>query len=425
MYKSMFLACMREKFGRMSAVYYLLPGIIAICVDATLSYSVLFVLELFTSVRTAGMFTSKNINCINSGYADFRRRRPGYILKLAFLTDIPWLFFMELKTLMSDPAMMGWVCVVWVYTAIAGILFGVFCQNELASCAVVIGCFFICIQKTLVHELYFRYISPVLIFRGELNVFNIIGMCLLSFFCVLALFMSEKKMRVAVVCLAIACFGGLTFCEMQYERRIADEGYVSVREGGRTIEYNPALDEERVRHAAEIIMETESCLNRYGFHFDEKTFRMEDTIYFPWESSRQKVFLSRDADVCRVNFYADSLYGISDEELAVRYIYSVLEQKTGLQEIAAELLADDVVSQALYGKRSDMLDRFSYESLTEEYGYCASPKQCAAAECMRLDAGSFAALYDAFGYVQELAEIKIEAVGASGAYEEMFGRITG
>ena len=298
---------------------------------------------------------------------------------------------------------------------------GIYIKNEVINYGLVLLLFFFCIQKTLVHELYFRYISPALIFRGEINIYNIVGICILSAFGIAILFVSKRK--IVLLSAFSLCFCVLILFEIKYEIQIKKEAFVFQDKDIYTIEYNPILSEEVVEHISNILHETEKYMNHYGFPFKAISYRMDYSIYFLWESSQQKVFMTNQEGVCNINFYSDSLCNISDEELITRYIYSVLDRVTQLQEIAIELLVDDVISQVIFNESSPRITDFSYDKLIETYGYCASPKQCLIAECMQKDPKSLSSLYDALGKASTLQEMNIDMVGASSEYKIIFRKI--
>lgn len=215
----------------------------------------------------------------------------------------------------------------------------------------------------------------------------------------------------------------MTAGEWRYETQIQKQPFQTVEEERYTIAYQPVLDQGRVEHISELIHQTETCLQQYGFHFDTTRYQMKRTIYFPWESSREKVLFSYKDETCHVNFYAESMYRLSDEELISRYIYSRLKQSNQFQEIAAQILIDDVSSRVLHQKTSALLEQFSYDTLVENYGSCVSPKQCMAAECIRTDAESFANLYNALKHVQDLKEMDVEKLHVNDAYKKVYRRI--
>ncbi|MCM1193489.1 MAG: hypothetical protein NC123_16510 [Butyrivibrio sp.] len=223
--------------------------------------------------------------------------------------------------------------------------------------------------------------------------------------------------------MTLVCFSGLTLCEIKVESTIENYEYIVVDNKEYSTEYNYVLSKYDMEHISDVIAEAEKCLEEYGFDFKTKEYHMDFTIYFPWEGARQKVFIINSNSSCNINFYAESLCEISDEELITRYIYSALDQNTQLQEIAAKLLIADVASQVIYNERSSQISAFSYDSLVESYGYVASPKQCVIAECMKRDPDSFAALYHSLETISNLNEIKIDVLGVSSEYEEIFRRI--
>ncbi|MCM1193488.1 MAG: hypothetical protein NC123_16515 [Butyrivibrio sp.] len=180
MYKSMLTACLREKFGRMYAVYYMLAGVIAVIAAEPLSYGLLFIMAMFTAMQAARMFACQKINCINNGYVFFRSHKGRNILIVALLADIPWLLFIIIKVLMSKSNILCPMILIWGYSVILGALIGAYINKEVIAYALIVLCFFFCIQKVLTHELYFRYVSPVLVFNGEVNIFNLSGICFLT-----------------------------------------------------------------------------------------------------------------------------------------------------------------------------------------------------------------------------------------------------
>lgn len=425
MYKSMLAVCLKEKFGRMFAVYYILFGLITIIIDETLAYGILFSLVIFTAIQIARMFSSQEINCINNGYVFFRVNKAGNILIIALLANIPWLVFMIIKTLMIHSNMLVPMVMVliWGYSIVLGTIAGAYIKKEVINYAFTLLCFFLCIQKILIHELSFRYISPVLVFKGEVNIFNLLGICILSVFGISMLFVLRKRDKLIVIFMMLICFLGLTLCEMKYESTMDSREFILVNEEEYSIEYNSRLEKDSMEHISDVIAKTEKCLREYGFDFKTINYHMNYTIYFPWESNQQKVFIVNSDGICNINFYAESLCKISDEELITRYIYSRLKQNTQLQEVAAGLLIDDVISRVIYHERSPQISVFSYDRLVESYGYCTSPKQCVVAECMKVDSNSFATLYYSFETIQSLNEVKIETLGVSSEYEEIFRRI--
>ena len=425
MYKSMLAACLKEKFGRMFAVYYILFGMLTIIIDETLAYGILFTLVIFTAIQMARMFSFQEINCINNGYVFFRMNKAGNILMIALLANIPWLAFMIIKTLMihSNMLLPMVMVLIWGYSIILGTIAGTYIKKEVINYAFMLLCFFLCIQKILIHELYFRYISPLLVFKGEVNIFNLLGICILSVFGIFMLFVLRKRDKLIVILMMLICFLGLTLGEMKYESTINSKEFILVNEEEYSIEYNSRLEKDSLEHISDVIAKTEKCLREYGFNFKTINYHMNYSIYFPWESNQQKVFIMNGDGICNMNFYAESLCKISDDELITRYIYSRLEQNTQLQEIAAELLVADVISRVIYNESSSRIFDFSYDRLVESYGYCTSPKQCAVAECMKVDSNSFATLYHSFETIQSLNEVQIETLGVSSEYEEIFRRI--
>jgi len=423
MYKSILFTCLKEKFGRWYVAYYVVLGFLTLFIDKTLAYAMLFSVAIFTAIQIARMFSFQNINCINVGYVNFRMHKPIYLLNTAFLSNLPWLIVMEIKVLMSNDNIVFGIMLIWAYAVIVGMLLGIFVKSEVVGYALVLGCFFICMQKLLIHELYFRYSSPVIIFKGEFTIFNIVGICILMIAGIVAVFLTKKKTLIMTGTFIVLCFIGLTICEVLYEEHSSNQELLMIKEDNYIVEYNPILNKERVNHIAETIYKTENCLKQYGFLFDTADYQMDYTIYFPWESNQQKVFLTNKDEVCKINFYTESMCRIPDDELIARYIYSRLRQRNQLQEVAVQILIDDVSSQVLYDKRTTMLDRFSYDNLTETYGYCASPKQCVVVECIKEDMLSFATLYAAFEEVQSLNEIEVEKLNVSDEYIEIYRRI--
>lgn len=423
MYKSTFITCMKEKFGRLYFLYYILIGIIILLVDETISFGVSSAIILFTAIQVARMFSLKEISCINNGFYRFRRQQSIYIFILASLADLPWLVFLVVKMLLIQSYYVIPMMLIWFYLTILGMILGKYIQNEVINYGIVLLLFFFCLQKTVIHELYFRYISPVLVFRGEINIFNIVGIGLLSVAGLFILFASKSRIRITFSGTLVICLCILTMVEFRYESHINNKELVSVTNKEYTVDYNSVLSKDMVEHVSEVIFETEKTLNNYGFELKTSNYNMSYSIYFPWESSQQKILIMNNDGICNINFYTDSLLEISDEELITRYIYSVLNTDTQLQEIARELLVDDVIAQVVSNKRSSQIQTFLYDNLVENYGYCASPKQCAVAECLKESPEDFSSIYNLFGEAASLNAIDIEAVSINDNYKQIFRRI--
>ena len=213
----MFLMCIKEKFGKFYLLYCSLLGILTIWIEKTLSYGILFTLILFTAIQIARMVCFPAINCINNGFASFRIQKAKNTLILSLLANLPWLFFIIIKTWMSNLTMLLPIILIWIYCTILGTLIGIYIKNEIISYAIMLLCFFFCIQKILIHELYFRYISPVLIFRGQLYSYNLLGIIIFSAFSIAILLVLKKKQKIILLLMMLLCFVALTFYEINKE----------------------------------------------------------------------------------------------------------------------------------------------------------------------------------------------------------------
>lgn len=311
---------------------------------------------------------------------------------------------------------------IWFYLTVLGIMLGSYVKNEVLCYGVLLLIFFFCMQKTLIHELYFRYITPVLLLRGEINLFNVFSLCILSGFGTAAIFSIRKKTEIRMFCILTAGLCAVLLCELNYESQTNKNENVFIDRGEYFLNFNPVLKEEDMVHIAELFNEAEKVMNNYGFDFKTTNYSMKYSIYFPWESSKEKVLIINDNDKCRVNFYADSLCNISDKELIIRYIYSLTDINTELQEIAVNFLAEEAAAQIIDHENSPQIERFLYDNLVKTYGKCVSPKQCVIAECLRNDPKSFYTIYSAFGSVTSLSEVDIEKLETSDSYKELFRR---
>ena len=280
MYKNIFMICMKEKFGKFYFAFYILLGIITIFVDKSLSYGILFTLLLFTAIQISKMFSFQEINCINNGYAFFRVHKSKNILLVSLLANIPWLFLMIVKTVLTHSNIFFPLILIWVYATMLGTTIGIYIKNEVINYGLILLCFFFCIQKVLIHELYFRYISPVIIFKGYLNLYNILGICIFSVFGVSSLLVLKKKNKIFLLLMMFFCFLGLTFCEMKYEKIIQNKQFISIDNKRYTIQYSPKLNEKNIEHIVEIINKTQMHLNEYGFDVETINYYMNFTIYF-------------------------------------------------------------------------------------------------------------------------------------------------
>ena len=87
-----------------------------------------------------------------------------------------------------------------------------------------------------------------------------------------------------------------------------------------------------------------------------------------------------------------------------------------------DLLAQDVPSQVLKKEKPEELQKYSYDSLVNDYGSCVSPKQCVVEECMLKAEGELFRLYQELGKISGLPELDVEAF-SDGAYKEVLRRI--
>ncbi len=423
MYKDIILPCMKEKFGRLYFIYYIVVGILSLLVGELAAIGILTVITIFTAMQISRMLCFTEINCINNGYYSFRVKRPRNIVITALLANIPWLFFLIVKIMSVRPDMIFFSFLVWVYLTVVGIISGSYIENEVLCYGLMLLIFFFCMQKTLIHELYFRYITPVLLLRGEVNSFNVWGLCILSVFGTAIILSVRKKTKIVLFFVLMISLCGELLCEVNYESRISKSKNTFIEQGEYSLSFNPVLPKEDMIHIAGLFNETEKLMNDYGFDFKTRQYDMRYSVYFPWESSREKVFIMNNNDECQINFYADSLCNISDKELIARYVYSSVDIDTELQEIAVNFLAEEVAARIIDNENSSQITGFLYDNLVETYGRCVSPKQCVIAECLRKTPEDFYALYSAFGKVTALEEINIEELETRDAYKAIFRRV--
>lgn len=172
MYKVMFMTCMKEKFGRLYFIYYIVPGFISFFLDEVLSFGILSVMMLFTAAQISKMFSLSEMNCINNGYYDFRIHKAKNIFTIALSANIPWLLFMIVKSIIIPSQVTLFIMIIWIYLSVLGAVLGMYIKSEVIYYGIILLLFFVCLQKTLIHELYFRYLSPVMLLRGEVNLFS-------------------------------------------------------------------------------------------------------------------------------------------------------------------------------------------------------------------------------------------------------------
>lgn len=423
MYKDIILPCMKEKFGRLYFIYYIVVGILSLLVGELAAIGILTVITIFTAMQISRMLCFTEINCINNGYYSFRAEKPRNIVITALLANIPWLLLLTVKIMPVRPDMICFSLLVWVYLTVVGIISGSYIENEVLCYGLMLLIFFFCMQKTLIHELYFRYITPVLLLRGEVNMFNVCGLCILSVFGTAIILSVRKKTKIVLFFLLMISLCGELLCEANYESRISKNKNTLIDQGEYSLSFNPVLPKEDMIHIAGLFNETEKLMNDYGFDFKTKKYDMRYSVYFPWESSREKVFIRNNHGECQINFYADSLCNISDKELIARYVYSSVDIDTELQEIAVNFLAEEAAARIIDNENSSQITGFLYDNLVETYGRCVSPKQCVIAECLRKTPEDFYAMYSAFGKVTTLEELNIEELETGEAYKEIVRRV--
>jgi len=273
-----------------------------------------------------------------------------------------------------------------------------------------------------VHELYFRYASPLLLFEKKENVFCMIGIVLASVVGILFVSVRSARGKGKAALLYLAGIAALTAGESLAERQLASERWVTKEANGYVLEYEESLGEEYAGHLAELLHGADGVLQAYGFGVRTERYEVGRSIYFPWDGAGGKVFMRLQGSKISVNCYAEALQNLSDEEIIVRYLYAAIKPSTGFQETVLDLLAQDVPSQVLRKEKSEELLKYSYDCLVSDYGSCVSPKQCLVEECMIKAEGELFCLYRELGKISDLSELDAE-VFSDDAYKDVLRRI--
>ncbi len=426
MTKQLINVYIKEKYGKWYLVFYLIPAIILGFADYRIAMGLSFCMIIFTAEQIAYMFSAIEYNSINMGYFKFRKKKNGNIMRAAIFLTFPWLCVQILKIVLGQKKPWYYVIIstiIWIFLIVLGMMLGIVVKKEIISWAVIIVYFVFCLQKPLMHELYFRYISPWVILEEHINIFCLWGLFLAVITILMFLSMHSYKGKIGVICfyfLGIIC---ITSSEVSYEKEISNNEFVMENKTDYIINYNDALNRNYVNHIAELICASEKVMQQYGFNCKTSVYNIKYSIYFPWEGSEEKVFIRKDGNMCEVNCYAEVMRNLSDEEIVTRYVYSVIKTKNNYQEAALDLFVSNIVSQITKNETSAYLKEFSYENLISVYGSCVSPKQCIAAECMLKEKDKFYRLYDALGGVNELKELKVDELFQNAEYKKIARRI--
>ncbi len=414
----------KERYNKWIVLYYLLPGAAALLVEWGVSRAILYGMVLVTAEQAAAFFSQVKENCINLGFCGFRENRAKYILGVSLLMAAPWFMADAVKAIISG---MPWYAVFYaalgcLFFTVLGDVIGVACQNGLATYMAIVAVVFWLLQKPLVHELYFRYVSPLLLFEKKENAFCVIGIVLASAVGILFVSASSARGKEKAVLLYLAGIVAVTAGESFAERQITSGRWVTKEADGYVVEYEESLGKEYAGHLAELLHGADVVLRAYGFDIGAERYEVGRSIYFPWDGAGAKVFMRLQGNKVFVDCYAEALRNLSDEEIIARYLYAVIKPSTRFQETVLDLLAQDVPSQILRKKKSEELLKYSYDSLVSDYGSCVSPKQCVVEECMIKAEGELFRLYQELGEISDLSEINVEAF-SDGAYKDVLRRI--
>lgn len=415
----------KEKYGKLFFFYYFIPGILSLLAAGTVSRIIIYAMALLTAEQAANWFSRTEINCLNLGYASFRRRQTGYILMVSVSLSLPWLVFDVIKKIILSAVswqVVFYVISGWLFFVVIGDIIGLLSRNEMFSYLIIILLIFWLFQRTLVHELYFRYVSPVLLFDIQVNPFTVIGIILTIIFGALFIYMRAPKKRVGIAVLFVFALAAVTIGETSLEKKI-DLAERAVMEGdGYELEYNEYIEADYAWHLAELLHESDEILQSYGFDMQTDRYEINASIYFPWESSSEKIFISRQKNTCVVNCYAQVMRELSDTEIITRYLYAVVKPETAYQEVVLDMLALDVPSEVIYGDKADELVQFSYDYLVDTYGSLVSPKQCVAAECMLNAGDELFRLYEKLGEISDLSQLDV-GIFSSDEFKNVLRRI--
>ncbi len=415
----------RERYQKWIVLYYLLPGAAALLAEWAVSRVILYGMAMVTAQQAAAFFSQENVNCINLGFGGFWKNRAKYILGVSLLLAVPWFAVDAAKAVIYG---MPWQAVLYaalgcLFFTVLGDVVGVTAKNGLAAYMAIVAVVFWLLQKPLVHELYFRYVSPLLLFEKKENALCVIGIVLACAAGMLLVFVrSSGRKQKAVLFLYLAGIAAVTAGESFAERQLASFGWSAKEADGYVLEYEESLGEAYAGHLAGLLHEAEGVLRSYGFDIGAERYEVKRSIYFLWDGAGAKVFLRLQGGKVFVNCYAEVLCSLSDEEIIARYLYAVIKPSTSLQQVVLDLLAEDVPSQVLEKKKSEELLQYSYNSQVSDTGSCVSPKQCVVEECMIKAEGELSFLYQELGKISDLSELDAEAFSDS-AYKDVIRRI--
>ncbi len=414
----------KERYRKWIILYYILPGAAALLARWDVSRIILSGMAMVTAQQAAAFFSQVNINCINYGFGGFQKNRAKYILGVSLLLAVPWFMAEIVKIMISG---MPWHTVLYaalgcLFFTVLGDVIGVAAKDGLAAYTAIVAVAFWLLQKPLVHELYFRYASPLLLFEKKENVFCILGIVLASAVGILFVSARSAKGQAKAVLLYLAGIAAVTTGESFAEQQLASGRWAAEEAGGYVLEYKESLGEAYAGHLARLLHGADGVLQAYGFDIKTERYEVGRSIYFPWDGPSAKVFMRRQGSKVSVDCYAETLRNLSDEEIIVRYLYAVIKPSTSFQEVVLDLLAQDVPSQVLKKEKPEELQKYSYDSLVNDYGSCVSPKQCVVEECMLKAEGELFRLYQELGKISGLPELDVEAF-SDGAYKEVLRRI--
>lgn len=425
MYQKSCYIYIKELFGKLIVLYYMIPIIISFVLGGTLSYIILFAMILFQSYQAARMY--KEIDIVNSGYYFYRKHKGKHILIASLIPNVIWLICLEVAALFREDKGIKFVIFIfllWIYMTVIGNFIGTYVKNEVFGYALILLLLISFLSKFIIHEEYFRYISPMLlVINSHVNPFNAIGIAILSVIGFLSIVQHRKKIKRYLFITMIAMFLVLAASEIYFSLKTEQKEPIHLAYAGITVDYNNRLGDEYAVRIASMLLRSNEVLESYGFHIPADSIEIKYSIYFPWESSSEKIFFKREDNRHYLNCFTDSLRELSNQEIIMRYVNSIIKTDAPLQRAILLLLVEDVSSQVTTGANSPELVQYSWKHLIETYGSCVLPKYCAVAECMIKDPANLFHLFVEFGTIDELKELDIDSLPMGEDYKAVLKKI--